>query len=171
MENVYHLVRLGVFEGNVSHPLKSCSSTVSPNSCRKSLKAGVSSLFLNSSSSDTWWDIFLTSVNSIAFQSGHLKLTIKYVWKDMHSASKKPSPDQIFGRWPQIWRCCWPRAHRSSLLAEMPEDRRAGEHRIPQDLYDLVRCRSSPLGRGQDWNADPQFLHTATVAKTKYTIY
>lgn len=48
-------VSSGVHEGNVSHPLKSCSSTVSPNSCRKSLKACVSSLLLNSSSSDTWW--------------------------------------------------------------------------------------------------------------------
>lgn len=69
----------------------------------------------------------------IAFQSGHFKLTVKYVWKEMPSSSKKPLPDQIFGRSPQIWRCCWPRAHRSSLLAEMPEDRQAGKHRILQD--------------------------------------
>lgn len=52
-KNTAH-VSSGVREGNVSHPLKSCSSTVSPNICRKSLKAGVSSLLLNSSSSDTW---------------------------------------------------------------------------------------------------------------------
>lgn len=45
----------GDHKGNFSHPLKSCSSTVSPNSCRKSWKPGVSSLLLNSSSSDTWW--------------------------------------------------------------------------------------------------------------------
>lgn len=63
----------GVFEGTVSHPLKSCSSTVSPNSCRKSLKAGVSSLFLNSSSSDTCWTgeaYFFTSISSITSESG-----------------------------------------------------------------------------------------------------
>lgn len=46
---------VGTTRGHFSHPLKSCSSTVSPNSCRKSWKPGVSSLLLNSSSSDTWW--------------------------------------------------------------------------------------------------------------------
>ncbi len=50
--SVFWTVKL--FNSSVPHPLKSCSSTVSPSSCRNSVKAGVSSLFLNSSSSDTW---------------------------------------------------------------------------------------------------------------------
>ena len=37
-----------------THPLKSCSVTVSPSSSKNSLKAGLSSLFPNSSSSRVW---------------------------------------------------------------------------------------------------------------------
>lgn len=89
----------------------------------------------------------------------------------MQSSPKKPLPDQIFGKSPQIWRCCWPHAHRSWQLAEMPGTGRqvnTGSYRILRDLSDLVCYWSSPLGRGQDWNADPQHLHTATGARRTF---
>lgn len=93
---------------------------------------------------------------------------VRYVWKNMQSSPKKPLPDQIFGKSPQIWRCCWPHVHRSWLLAEMPETGRqvnTGSYRI---CWIRFFYWSSPLGRGQDWNADPQHLHTATGARTTF---
>lgn len=42
------------------YPLKSCSSMLSPKTLRNSLKAGVSSLFPNNSSSDVWQEMTFT---------------------------------------------------------------------------------------------------------------
>lgn len=48
---------------SVSHPLKSCSSILSPKTLRNSAKAGVSSLLPNSSSSDVWCEETITMGN------------------------------------------------------------------------------------------------------------